>query len=117
MTTRYAGYRQHIDSVATDTTLTVNFPEIPEGHKVYWTRAGCRANKTDADCEFYIVSGGQEFIVQSHKNMVDGLASGQMVNTWIYAGEHVRVKFLEIASADVLECSIIGEDKWEVTGG
>lgn len=113
---QYGGYRQYLTATATATTHSQDFPEIPEGHKVYWTRASCRVNKDNADCVFYIVSGGQEFAVQNHKNMVDGLAAGQMVNTWIYAGEHIRVKWQEIASADVVECWIVGDDKWEKNG-
>ena len=114
MAVQYGGYRDHIDATATTTTHTMNFDPIPEGHKVYWTRACVKSSKGNADVEYYIVSGGQEFLVQNHLNLTADRGAGQVINTWIYAREHIRVKWYDIAENDTLAACVVGEDKWEV---
>jgi hypothetical protein len=117
MATEIGGYRQYKKETATDTTLTIDIGPVPEGHKVYWTRASGRTSKLNADAEYAIVSGGQEFIVQQHVNHTADVAYGQLVNTWVYAGEFFRVNWVDIAAADVLEFWVVGEDKYEVDSG
>ena len=114
MAMEYAGYRKHLDATAAATTHEMNFPVILEGHKVYWTRVCVKTDKAGADVEHYIVSGGQEFLVQNHANLTADRGAGQVVNTWVYAGEHIRVKWYDIAALDTLAACVVGEDKWEV---
>ena len=114
MTVQYGGYRDSIKATAAATTHEMNFDPIPEGHKVYWTRACVKTSKAGADTEWYIISGGQEFLVQNHLNLTTDRGAGQVINTWIYAGEHIRVKWYDIAENDTLAACVVGEDKWEV---
>lgn len=110
---KYGGYRQSKKDTATTTTHVQTIGPVQEGHKVYWTRASGRTSKANADVEYCIVSGGEEFFVQQHANFAADLASGQMVNTWVYGGEYFRAKWADIASADTVEFFVVGEDKWE----
>lgn len=116
MATEMGGYRQYMKTTATTTTLNQDFPAIGDGHKVYVERFGARSSKANADCTFSIVSGGQEFPVQSKLNVSADFADGQIARCWVYTGEFLRCQWKDIASADVLEFWAVGVDKWEKDG-
>lgn len=113
MGTEISGYRQYKKTTATATTLNQDLPAIGEGHKVYIERFGARSTKANADVTFSVVSGGQEYPVQSKLNVTADFADGQIARCWIYTGEFLRAQWSGIASADVLEFWAVGVDKWE----
>lgn len=113
MGTELAGYRKYKKTTATATTATQDIGPVDEGHKVYWSRAAAKTDKANADVEYYIVSGGQEFMVNSKINLTANLGDGQAAEVWVYEGEYFRAKWSGIASADILEFWVVGTDKWE----
>lgn len=113
MGTEMGGYRKHIKSTATATTLDQDLDAVLEGHKVYVGRVAAKSSKANADAVFCIVSGGQEYPIQDHLNFTADHAEGQMAEAWVYPGEFLRCKWSGIASADVLEFWAVGVDKWE----
>lgn len=113
MATEQGGYRAYKKTTATATTLNQDLDSIGEGHKVYIERFGARSDKANADVVFCIVSGGEEYPVQSKANVTADFADGQIARCWIYTGEFLRAKWSGIASADVCEFWAVGVDKWE----
>lgn len=117
MAREMGGYRQYKKTTATATTLNQDLPAIGDGHQVYVERFGARTDKANADVAFSIVSGGQEFPVQSKLNVTANFADGQIARCWIYTGEFLRAAWSGIASADVCEFWAVGTDRWDEPSG
>ena len=113
MATETGGYRQYKKKTVTATTDTHDFDPLPDGHKVYIDLVGMRSSRANADVIVYLVSGGEEFFLGSHKNVSANLGEIQEIRTWMYTGEFVRFYWSGIQANDTVEASILGVDKWE----
>lgn len=116
MGTRLLGYREYKKATAAATTHTQSFDQIEEDHKVYVDLVGLKTDKAGADCQVYLVSGGQELLLTSVVGLAASVDYIRSVETWLYASELLRFKWSDIASADTLEMWAIGVDKWPVDG-
>jgi hypothetical protein len=117
MATEIAGYRAAASETCTASTHTIDFDSIPDGHKVYIERVACEADLDNADFEFCVVSGGQEFPFADEINVVADIAHGKRAGCWIYTGEHVRVNVAGVGDGYTVKAWLLGVDKWEVEGG
>lgn len=113
MGTELGGYREYLTKTADATTYTVNFDVVGHGHKVYVEMVGVKSDKSNSDCEVYLVTGGQQYLLRHFTNLTAGDGQAERVGAWLYESEHLRFYWQDVASADTVEQWAIGTDKWE----
>jgi hypothetical protein len=117
MATEMGGYRDYHTEAAADTTHTINRSPVGDGHKIYVEIVGVKADRNDADCEIYLVTGGQQILLRHIANMTSGDGVTERVNAWLYTGEYLRFYWQDVQADDTLQVWILGVDKWEIESG
>ena len=116
MGTELGGYRQYKKVACTASTQVMDFDPIGEGHKVYIERVAVEADKSAADFEVSVVSGGLVLPFTSYVNVTSDVSHGLNAGVWVYPGEFVRVTGLGLGSSYTIKAWLLGVDKWEKDG-